>query len=67
MSTLWFWFRPAFLVSLWMVVAAFTLSELATVVPALLSSGGEPPAVRVLRTSALRARSHAVSRRASAP
>jgi hypothetical protein len=36
-----FWIRPALIVVLWIVASAFTLSELATVVP-LISSSVEP-------------------------
>jgi hypothetical protein len=35
MKTLTFWFRPAILVLFWVVLAAFTLAELATVAPLL--------------------------------
>ena len=47
-----FWIRPALIVALWIVAAAFTLSELATAVP-LITSLSEPgraqPAARRLR------------------
>jgi hypothetical protein len=36
-----FWIRPALIVALWIVAAAFTLSELATAVP-LITSISEP-------------------------
>ena len=67
MLTLRYWFRPAILVSLWMLAAAFTLSELATVAPLLGSLGGEPAAVRGLRPTALRARTYALTGRTFAP
>ena len=37
-KTLKFWANPAVLVALWIVAAAFTLSQLATVAPLLLST-----------------------------
>jgi len=46
MQTLKFWLRPALIVFLWIVTAAFTLSELATVVPLLCSTGATPPRIR---------------------
>jgi hypothetical protein len=46
MKTLTFWFRPAILVLFWVVLAAFTLAELATVAPLL---GGERPRLRQAR------------------
>ena len=48
MQTLKFWLRPALMVCLWIVIAAFTLSELATVVPLLCSTGAAPPRTREL-------------------
>lgn len=39
MKTLKFWASPAVLVALWIIAAAFTLSQLATVAPLLLSTG----------------------------
>ena len=36
-----FWIRPAVIVALWIVAAAFTLSELATAVP-LITGSTEP-------------------------
>jgi len=38
-TKLQFWIRPALIITLWIVAAAFTLSELATAVPALVSMG----------------------------
>jgi hypothetical protein len=46
MQTLKFWLRPALIVFLWIVTAAFTLSELATVVPLLSSTGATAPRIR---------------------
>jgi len=46
MQTLKFWLRPALIVFLWIVTAAFTLSELATVVPLLCSTGATAPRIR---------------------
>jgi hypothetical protein len=37
--TIKFWASPAVLVALWIAAAAFTLSQLATVAPSLLSTG----------------------------
>jgi len=42
-KTLKFWVSPAVLVALWIIAAAFTLSQLATVAPSLLSTGVQPP------------------------
>jgi len=41
-KTLKFWLSPAVLVAVWIIAAAFTLSQLATVGPALLSTGLQP-------------------------
>jgi hypothetical protein len=46
MKTLRFWFRPAILGLLWLVLMAFTLAELATVAPLLR---GERPRLRQVR------------------
>ena len=46
MQTLKFWLRPALILFLWVVTAAFTLSELATVVPLLCSTGATAPRIR---------------------
>jgi hypothetical protein len=35
-----FWIRPALIIALWIVAAAFTLSELATAVPLITGSAG---------------------------
>jgi len=67
MTTLRFWFRPAILLFAWMLAAAFTLTELATVVPLLASAGGEPPAIRELAARPLRARTETIARRTFAP
>jgi len=48
MQTFKFWLRPALIVFLWIVTAAFTLSELATVVPLLCSTGANAARVREL-------------------
>jgi hypothetical protein len=58
------WFRPALLVFFWMVVAAFTMAELATLPPALASAGREP---RALQVQSLRGRGPAVSQRSLRP
>jgi len=41
-KTLKFWLSPAVLVAVWIIAAAFTLSQLATVGPSLLSTGLQP-------------------------
>jgi hypothetical protein len=64
MTTLRFWFRPALLVFFWMVVAAFTLSELATVPPVLASAAGASAA---RGPHGIRARTYAANRRVVAP
>jgi hypothetical protein len=50
-KTLKFWASPAVLVVLWIIVAAFTLSQLATVAP-LLSAGVQPPRLEEQREPA---------------
>jgi hypothetical protein len=67
MKNLSFWFRPALFLFAWVLIAAFTLAELATVVPLLTSPGGEPSAARELRARTLRARTELVTRRMAAP
>jgi hypothetical protein len=42
-KTIKFWISPAALIALWIIVAAFTLSQLATVAPLLLSTPMQPP------------------------
>ena len=42
-KTLKFWISPAALIALWIIAAAFTLSQLATVAPLLLSTRVQPP------------------------
>jgi len=42
-KTIKFWASPAVLVAVWIIVSAFTLSQLATVAPSLLSAGVQPP------------------------
>jgi len=42
-KTLKFWVSPAVFVALWIVAAAYTLSQLATVAPSLLSTRVQPP------------------------
>jgi hypothetical protein len=37
-TTLKFWASPAVLIALWLIAAAFTVSQLATVAPSLLST-----------------------------
>ena len=43
MKTLKLWLSPAALIALWIVAAAFTLSQLATVAPVLLSTHVQAP------------------------
>ena len=43
MKTLKLWVSPAALIAVWIVAAAFTLSQLATVGPSLVSTGAQPP------------------------
>jgi hypothetical protein len=61
------WFRPTLLVLCWMIVAAFTLSELSTVAPVLASVGQEQPGIQVVRARSLRARGPALSQRGFRP
>jgi hypothetical protein len=42
-KTLKLWLSPAALIALWIVAAAFTLSQLATVAPVLLSTHVQAP------------------------
>jgi hypothetical protein len=51
-KTLKFWASPAVLVALWIIAAAFTLSQLATVTPSLLSTGVQPPRLEEQRDPA---------------
>ena len=51
-KTLKFWASPAVLVALWIFAAAFTLSQLATVSPSLLSTGVQPPRLEEQRDPA---------------
>jgi len=51
-KTLKFWASPAVLVALWIIAAAFTLSQLATVSPSLLSTGVQPPRLEEQRDPA---------------
>ena len=51
-KTLKFWLSPAVLVALWIIAAAFTLSQLATVAPSLLSTGVQPPRLEEQREPA---------------
>lgn len=46
MKTLTFWFRPAILVLLWAVLTAFTIAELATVLPLLRADPPRLPRAR---------------------
>lgn len=43
MNTLKLWGSPAALLALWIVVAAFTISEVATVAPLLISTRVQAP------------------------
>ena len=47
-----FWASPAVLVAVWIIAAAFTLSQLATVAPSLLSTGVQPPRLEEQRDPA---------------
>ncbi|HYY53612.1 MAG TPA: hypothetical protein VE755_12105 [Myxococcales bacterium] len=47
MQTLSFWVRPAVFAILWILAAALTVSEVATIGPALQSASGAPPRVQV--------------------
>jgi len=51
-KTLELWASPAVLVALWIIAAAFTLSQLATVSPSLLSTGVQPPRLEEQREPA---------------
>jgi hypothetical protein len=53
METLRFWFRPALFVLVWIVLAAFTIAELATVAPLLRA---ERPRLRQARNPVYSAR-----------
>jgi len=44
-TTLKLWASPAVLIALWIIAAAFTVSQLATVAPSLLSTGMQPSLV----------------------
>jgi hypothetical protein len=59
------WARPAIIASLWIIAAAFMLSELATVAPLLRSSRAEPPQAREPKQPPLGARRHATNRPAA--
>jgi hypothetical protein len=48
-KTLKFWASPAVLVALWILAAAFTLSQLATVAPSFLSTRVELPPLEETR------------------
>ena len=51
MKNLELWFRPAALLTLWILLAALTMAELGTVRPVLLAAAGEgarPPVPRIL-------------------
>ncbi len=43
MKRIKFWISPAALIALWIIAAAFTLSQLATVAPLLLSTRVQRP------------------------
>src|SRR5207247_10256714 len=43
MQTLSFWVRPAVFAVLWVLAAALTVAEVATIGPSLQSAGGMPP------------------------
>jgi hypothetical protein len=66
MTTFKFWLRPALFALFWMVVAAFTLSELATLPP---GSGrtGQLSFAAAREAGLLRARTYATSRRVTVP
>ena len=49
MKMLKLWVSPAVLVTFWIVAAAFTLSQLATVAPLLLATRMQPPRVEERR------------------
>jgi hypothetical protein len=51
-KTLKFWASPAILVAVWIIAAAFTISQLATVAPSLLSTGVQPPRLEEQRDPA---------------
>ena len=61
------WFRPTLLVLFWMMVAAFTLSELSTVGPVLASAGQEQPGIQVVRARSRSARGQTLSQRGFRP
>jgi len=44
MQTFSFWVRPAIFAVLWILAAGLTVSEVATIGPALQSASGAPPA-----------------------
>jgi len=55
-KTLKFWVHPAVIIGLWITASAFTLSELASVVPSLRSTRPQAPLVREAKQRALGAR-----------
>ena len=67
MQMLKFWVRPAIIVLAWIVAAAFTLTELATVVPSLTATGVEPAQARPSRPRTVGARLQVTTRAAVAP
>lgn len=66
MTTLELWLRPAVLVSIWILVAAYTLAELGTARSLLRSSGAEPPQIREPAQRTLEGRTQPIRRRAIA-
>jgi hypothetical protein len=65
-KTLKFWAPPAVLVALWIAVTAFTISELATIGPALGLAQLELPRVRESKQHGVEARTQASNRNAIA-
>lgn len=62
-----YWIRPALITLVWIVVAAFTLSELTTVAPSLGLSGSRPPLESASRQRARGGHPRANKRLAVAP
>jgi hypothetical protein len=51
MQTIFFWVRPAIFAVLWILAAALTVAEVATIGPALQSASGGPPRVYAPRVA----------------
>jgi hypothetical protein len=62
-----FWARPAIFAVLWILAAALTLSELATIAPALESSNAPPQGTHTSTRRSVGARSQLTSRFATVP